>query len=60
MMQRVSIRTLVLVLELLAAVVGFQYLATARPAKADAVWLAGDSLTSTLPAAGQTDAPALP
>ena len=41
-MQRVSGRTLVLLLELLAAVVAFQYLAAARTAKADAVWLAGD------------------
>jgi hypothetical protein len=41
-MQRVSMRTLVLMLELLAAVVGFQCITVARPAKADAVWLAGN------------------
>jgi hypothetical protein len=41
---RVSVRTLVLMLELLAAVVGFQCVTAARPAKADAVWLAGDAL----------------
>jgi hypothetical protein len=42
MRQRVSLRTLVLMLELLAAVVGLQIAAAARPAKAGAVWLAGD------------------
>ena len=39
MTPRVSIRTLVLVLELLAAVVGFQWVTAARLAKPDAVWL---------------------
>ena len=53
-MQRVSLRTLLLTVELLAAVMAFQYTA-ARPAKADAVWLAGDCIAVTQPAAGQTD-----
>ena len=56
MTQRVSIRTLVLMLELLAAVVGFQYTA-ARPAKADAVWLAGDCRTVPPSAVELTEPP---
>jgi len=40
--RRVSLRTLVLMLELLVAVVGLQIVAAARPTKADAVWLAND------------------
>lgn len=59
-MQRVSMRTLVLMLELLAAVVAFQYMTAARTAKADAVWLAGDCIALTQPAvepAGDTTAP---
>jgi hypothetical protein len=44
--QRVTIRTLVLMLELLAAVVGFQCVTAARPAKADALWLAGNGLVA--------------
>jgi hypothetical protein len=40
--QRVSTRTLVLALELLAAVVAFQYRAATHAAKADTVWLAGN------------------
>ncbi len=51
MTPRVSIRTLVLLLELLAAVVGFQCVAAARPAKADTVWLAGDCLAVAQPLA---------
>ena len=58
-MQRVSIRTLVLTVELLVAVVAFQYTA-ARPAKADAIWLAGDRIAVTQPAAGQTDTTTVP
>jgi hypothetical protein len=59
-MSRVSMRTLVLMLELLVAVVAFQYLAAVRPAKADAIWLAGDCITLAQPAvepAGGTIAP---
>ena len=46
-MQRVSVRTLVLMLELLLAVVAWQYLTVAKPAKADAIWLAGDCHTAS-------------
>ncbi len=52
-MQRTSVRTLVLLLELFAAVVSLQYLATIRPARASAVWLAGDC-TANPPAPAQT------
>jgi hypothetical protein len=45
-MQRVSIRTLALMVELLIAVAAYQYLATLRPAKAGAVWLAGNCTTT--------------
>lgn len=41
-MQRVSIRTLALMVELLIAVVALQYRAPARPVRAGAVWLAGN------------------
>jgi hypothetical protein len=41
-MQRVSMRTLALMLALLLAVVSHQYMAVATPAKAGAIWLAGD------------------
>ena len=54
-MQRVSIRTLVLMVELLAAVVGFQYVMAARPVKADAIWLARDRIVLAQPPAGQID-----
>jgi hypothetical protein len=43
---RVSLRTLILMLELLAAVVALQYLTTARPAHAHALWRAGDGHTA--------------
>ena len=43
-MKRVSIRTLVLMLELLVAVVSFQYLAIIRQPKPDAIWLANEGL----------------
>lgn len=39
---RVSLRTLILMLELLAAVVVLQYLAAVQPVQADAAWL-GDA-----------------
>jgi len=50
-MQRVSIRTLALMVELLIAVAAHQYLTTFRPVKADAIWLAGNCA-----ATGQTQA----
>jgi hypothetical protein len=56
-MQRTSLRTLVLMLELFTAVASLQYLAEIRPAKASAVWLAGDGTTSpTTPAHDANDA----
>jgi hypothetical protein len=42
-------------LELLAAVVGFQYVMAARPAKADAIWMAGDCIAVAQPPAAQLD-----
>ena len=41
MRPRVSLRTLILMLELLVAVVALQYLAAVKPVQAGAVWLAG-------------------
>jgi hypothetical protein len=41
-MHRVSIRTLTLLLVLLAAVISWQYLAKARSPRPGAIWLAGD------------------
>ncbi len=43
-MQRVSIRTLALLVELLLAVASHQYMAITRPS-IDVVWLAGNSDT---------------
>ncbi len=40
MRPQVSLRTLLLMLELLIAVVALQYLAVVKPAQAGAVWLA--------------------
>ena len=45
-MPRVSWRTLILMVELLVAVVAFQYLTMAQPAQATAIWLAGDCHTA--------------
>lgn len=56
MEQRVSIRTLVLMLELLTAVVGFQLVTAARTVPADAVWLAGKNIAIVPPTAPATDA----
>ena len=44
---RVSWRTLVLMLELLVAVLAWQYLATAKPVQADAIWLVADGHTAS-------------
>lgn len=41
-MRRVSVRTLVLLMELLAFVVAYQCLDWTKPAKADVIWLAAD------------------
>ena len=53
---RVSLRTLVLMLELLVAVVALQYLAALRPGPAGAIWLADDRpATMSAPAAPSPD-----
>ncbi len=53
---RVSLRTLLLMLELLVAVVALQYLTTLRPAQAGAVWLANDRpATMSAPAEASAD-----
>jgi len=44
-MKRVSVRTLTLMMALLAAVVAHQYLASSRVPRAGAVWLAGNGTT---------------
>jgi len=41
-MKRVSVRTLVLLVELFAAVLAYQYIAWTPPAKAEAIWLVAD------------------
>ena len=46
-MPRVSLRTLILMLELLVAVVALQYLTVAKPTKANAIWLAADCHTAS-------------
>ncbi|MBM4024583.1 MAG: hypothetical protein FJ280_04150 [Planctomycetes bacterium] len=43
-MQRVSLRTLVLMVELLLAIIALQYITLAGPAQADAVWLASEGI----------------
>ncbi len=46
-MPRVSLRTLLLLVELLVTVVAFQYLTTtAKPAQANALWVAADCHTA--------------
>jgi hypothetical protein len=57
-MQRVSIRTLALMVELLIAVAAHQYLSLARPAQADAVWLAGREAAVQPTQSGCTECPA--
>ena len=57
MMSRVSMRTLVLMLELLVAVVALQYLAMAKPVKADAVWVASDFVAPPSVPTGPVDEP---
>ena len=46
-MPRVSVRTLILMVELLVAVVAWQYLTAAQPANANALWLAADCHTAS-------------
>ena len=50
-MKRASLRTLVLLLELFAAVAAFQYMAAIGPATAGATWVAGDC-TGAVPLPG--------
>ncbi len=54
-MQRVSIRTLVLLLELLIAVVAVQYVHLTTPVQAGAVWVATDFVAPASAPAGQVD-----
>ena len=54
-MQRVSFRTLVLLLELLIAVVAMQYVTMVTPVQAGAVWLATDFVAPASAPAGQVD-----
>jgi hypothetical protein len=50
-------RTLVLMLELLVAVVALQYLTMAKPVKADAVWVASDFVAPPSVPTGPVDEP---
>ena len=59
-MQRVSIRTLVLMLELLVAVVALQYVTLVKPARADAVWLARDCVAAAQPFSGPIEGTTAP
>ncbi len=60
-MPRVSLRTLILMLELLVAVAAWRYLAMARPTRANTLWLAADCHTaSTMRVQGATPAAAAP
>ncbi len=54
-MQRVSIRTLVLLLELLIAVIAMQYVTMITPVRAGAVWVATDFVAPDSAPAGQVD-----
>lgn len=60
MIQRVSIRTLVLMLELLVAVVALQYVTLVKPARADAVWLARDCAAVAQPLSGRIEGTTAP
>ena len=64
-MPRVSVRTLILMLELLVAVVTWQYVTIAEPIQARVIWLAADGHTASMvrervadPIATTTPAPA--
>jgi hypothetical protein len=56
-MKRTSVRTLVLLLELLAAVTAYQFLAWTPPAHAAAVWLGDDPNEVVDPNSGDDDLP---
>jgi hypothetical protein len=56
-MSRVSVRTLILMLELLAAVAAVQYLTRARSVAPDAVWLATDGIAQPSAPAGEIEDP---
>ena len=59
-MQRVSLRTLLLMLELLMAVSVLQYLTAIRAPRAGAVWLAGNDLLPATSDAEGIDCPVGP
>jgi hypothetical protein len=56
-MSRVSVRTLILLVELLVALVAFQYLTPAKPVAPDAVWLATDGIAQPSAPAGEIEDP---
>jgi len=58
-MQRVSVRTLALLVELLLAVASHQYLVMAKPS-ADVMWLAGDCSTIEYYQGSHTDSTMTP
>lgn len=60
MTPRISLRTLVLMLELLVAVVGFQCVTAVRPAPPGAVWLAGSTSVLLPPSAPPVNRACLP
>jgi hypothetical protein len=55
----VSLRTLILMLELLVAVVALQYVRMAEPLQARAIWLAGDGHTAAMMSERTADAVAI-
>jgi len=57
-MPRVSLRTLTLMLELLVAVLGLQYVALAGRVKADTVWRAADRVAHASAPAARVPGPA--
>jgi hypothetical protein len=56
-MSRVSVRTLILLVELLVAVAAVQYLTMAKSVAPDAVWLATDGIAPPSPPAGGLEDP---
>lgn len=59
-MPRVSLRTLILMLELLVAVVAWQHVRTAEPIQARAIWLAADCHTASTMGERVTNSSATP
>jgi hypothetical protein len=57
-MPGVSLRTLILMLELLVAIVAWQHVRTAEPIRARAIWLAGDGHTASTMCERVTDSSA--